>query len=209
MKLDRNLLLRCYHDTVILQYKKTLEKQGFIVFSEHKIFGMEVDLYAEKDLEKRVYEFKMIGNKKYIKGRLSKFKEVVESNGATPYIIYINPPTEKEIIFDDLGMYLTEYFMNEDLPSELDALSTHTTIDVIEIDELISIEISNSEISTQGVANINVELQYGSDADGRRGDGIEYTDNFPMKFDVKLEQDDDGYYITEIEYKIDTSSFYE
>lgn len=98
--------------------------------------------------------------------------------------------------------------MNEDTPSELNTLSTHTSIDVIEIDDLTSIEIVDSAITIDGYATISVELQYGSDSDMRRGDGGQYADSFPMSFSVKLEYDE-NYAVESIEYKIDTSSFYE
>jgi len=193
---------------MILQYKRQLESKGFSVSTEHQIFGLHADLYAEKGSEKRVYEFKVVGKNQYVKGHLSKFKEIVESNGATPYVVYVNPPVEKAIYFEDLDTILASFFLNGELPSELDSLSTHTSIDAIDIDDLTSIEISNGVITVEGNAIISVELQYGSSSDMKLGDGVKSFDNFPMTFRAEMEYCD-KYSIVNIEHEIDTSSFYE
>ncbi|WGX75470.1 hypothetical protein QJS64_16015 [Paraclostridium bifermentans] len=77
MKLDRKHLEKCYYDAMMLQYKDMLIREGFDVELETQLkyedSYIEVDLFAKKGIEKRIYEFKYMGNKnkskstKYIK----------------------------------------------------------------------------------------------------------------------------------------------
>ena len=207
MKLDRNLLNRCYHDTVITQYKEELENNGFTVYMEHLFSNELVDLYAEKDNEKRVYEFKMVGSPNEKKQQITKFKDFVVSHGATPYVVYVNPPDEKQIQFDGLDELIMDYFNTTEFPSELDTLSTHTAITSVYVSDLTSVDVSDGTINIDGFATISVELQYGSTSDFTRGDSLSSTDRFPMSFSVKLRHYDGEYVIENIEYAIDTSSW--
>ena len=193
-----------------MQYKDELRSQGFTVKSEEKFKSanshtFDVDLYAEKGEDKRIYEFKLIGGRNYQKGQISKFKELAYEIGAEPIVIYVNPPIEKEIVFDDLDELLTSYFCSEGIPSELDVLSTHTTIDSIDVNDIISAEIKQNEIILSGEATINVDLQDGSDSDQERGDGLLSSDSFPMQFTLIL---DENLNITDAEYKINTHEWY-
>lgn len=209
MKLDRNLLNRCYHDTIITQYKKELENSGFTVYMEHLFSNKRVDLYAEKADEKRVYEFKMVGSPNQKKDQIVKFKDFALSHGATPYVVYVNPPEEKQIQFDGLDELLLHYFNNTEFPSELDQLSTHTSITSVYISDLTNVGVSDGIINIDGFATISVELQYGSNSDLKREDGLLHTDRFPMSFSAKLSHYNGEYVIENIEYSIDTSSWYE
>lgn len=209
MKLNRKYLNKCYHDAMILQYKDELRKEGFITESEREFSfegkRFEVDLYAKKGEEKRIYEFKLIGKKEYQKGQITKFKELAKIINAKPFVVYVNPPIEKEISFDDLVGIINDYFINEEIPSQLDELSTHTSIDCVEVDEILSLVIEKLLITVTGLATINVNLQYGSNHDCDCGDGDECNDSFPLAFTIKLDHE---YNIENIEYEIDTSEWY-
>ena len=207
MKLDKNLLDKCYYDTIITQYKNELEKDGFSVFAAYPFSNKQVDLYAEKDAEKRVYEFKMVGNQDKTKEKIMKFKDYAVSNGATPYVVYVNPPKEKQIQFDGLDNLLTNYFIKTEIPSELDRLSTHTSIESVEVYDLTSVEVSESMINIDGFATISAELQYSSNSDMKSNDGLLYTDRFPMSFNAKLRYFNEEYSIENIKYNIDISNW--
>ncbi|OEF98276.1 hypothetical protein [Desulfuribacillus alkaliarsenatis] len=210
MKLDKIYLNKCYHDAMILQYKQELKNEGFLTESE-KIFDFngkrfKVDLYAVKDGEKRIYEFRIVGKGRFQKGIITKFKEFAESTNAKPYVVYVKPPIEKQIIFEELDQIISGYFIEEGIPSELDVLSTHTTIDYIEVNEILSVAIEKSLITVSGEAIVYVNLQYGSDRDCEYGDGAEYSDSFPLTFTVELDCDHN---IKTIKYEVDTSNWYE
>ncbi|WGX75469.1 hypothetical protein QJS64_16010 [Paraclostridium bifermentans] len=121
--------------------------------------------------------------------------------------MYINVPNEKQIEFDDLEDIITSYFRDVEIPNELDILSTHTSIDCIEIDEIYSIRVkADSNIEVEGNGIIYADLQYGSGHDNRNGDGFEYQESFPLEYKIEFNSEQE---ILDIEYEIDTSSFYE
>jgi len=76
---------------------------------------------------------------------------------------------------------LTDLFTSEFF-DDLDQLSSHTrpqgATDVeFEIDD-----IDQDEIYFSGTGAVECDLQYGSDGDCDRGDGLEWSDDFPFKF---------------------------
>jgi len=211
MKLEKQFIDKCYHDAAILQYKSSLMNIGFNVEIE-KSFNIDnlsfrADLYAYNENEQRIYEIKLIGKNNYQEGQNTKFKEIAERINAKPFIVYVSPPTEKQIDIDDIELeeIIYDYLINN-IPSELDTLSTHTSIDSIYIIEINGIEISKDSLVIKGDATISVELQYGSDGDCVRGNGLEYSDDFPMEFVITL---DYKWYTTDFQYSIDTSGWYE
>ena len=94
------------------------------------------------------------------------------------------------------------------IPSEIDELSTHSSIDEV-TDIEFDIENMNHELITiQGTCSVGVELVYGSDSDRRNDSGTEFSENYPMKFKIFINinnLDDREYDFS----RIDTSKFYE
>lgn len=108
-----------------------------------------------------------------------------------------------------LGEALTEKFC-EDFFDELDCLSSHTRPQSADDVEVIISSIDSDRISFSGSGSVSCDLQYGSDGDCRRGDGVEFSDSYPFTFsgtapvtaplDVEVSKES---------IAIDTSSFYE
>ena len=69
--------------------------------------------------------------------------------GAKLYIVYLEIPRSKEVNFEGLDQIIYEDLLN-DFPSEIDGLSTHTTIENIEDLEINSINISDSIVKLTG-----------------------------------------------------------
>jgi len=79
-----------------------------------------------------------------------------------------------QVTLDDL--FTSEFF------DSLDQLSSHTRPQgaadlAFEIDD-----IDDAEIHISGRGAVECDLQYGSDGDCSRGDGLEWSDNFPFTF---------------------------
>lgn len=213
MKLDRKYLIKCYYDATMLQYKDMLINEGFDVDLERKLKYEDsyivVDLFAKKGTEKRIYEFKYIGNKNNFKNIrfIKEYKRIAKQIDAELFVVYINVPHEKQIEFDDLGDIITSYFRDKEIPNELDTLSSHTSIDYIEIDEIYSIRVNADRyIKVEGNGIIYVNLQYGSGYDNISGDGFECQESFPLEYKIAFNSEQE---ISYIKYEIDTSSFYE
>lgn len=92
-----------------------------------------------------------------------------------------------------------------DLPSELDTLSTHTAVDEVSDVEFTRVYLAPGSISLAGHCNIGVNLQYGSNSDVEGGEGHVSDDSFPAEFELEMNGD---LVVQNSEINIDTSSFY-
>ena len=96
---------------------------------------------------------------------------------------------------------LLDYLMNN-TPSDLDELSTHTSIEDV-ADVAISSTVANgAEVNITGTATVEVELAYGSDRE--REDEDASDEQFEFTFDIVVE----GEAIKSANLEFDTSSFY-
>jgi hypothetical protein len=97
------------------------------------------------------------------------------------------------------------------LPSELDELSTHTRPDEVFDIDIDEINISGENIFVKGDGVVSVELQFGSDGDQDKGDGLKSYDNFPFDFEIKLAYNSKKELeIIEVDkFNVDTSSYYD
>jgi hypothetical protein len=116
---------------------------------------------------------------------------------------------EKQFQIQGLEAMLLNCMISE-MPSELDALSTHTSVeDVVEID-ITGLSIEGESVYVEGSGQVLVKLQYGSDGDQERGDGHIDNDAYPFIFEVSLMFNESGK--LEIEsmnaLEVDTSLFY-
>lgn len=195
MKIGMNEILRGIKYTAIQKITKELERDGFSINKEHLIF----DLYAEKGDDKRIYEFK-IGKNRIQKRQFIALQEEAKRLGAKLYIVYLEIPRSKEVDFEGLDQIIYEDLLN-DFPSEIDALSTHTTIESIEDIEIDSINISDSIVKLTGSGTINVHLQFGSRSDLKNNDAVE--DVGSVDFFFKLSVDVANNEVIKRYYKID------
>ena len=210
MKIEERYLKKACHNAMIMQYADMLRSKDYYV-EQDKQFSMgasyfQVDLYAEKNKEKRVYEFKVVGNtseqeKTAHEESIQRFQKYAREVGAIPFVVYVNPPAEKNIQIENLDAVLLSYFKGA-VPSELADLSPNTQIEDIEIDELNRVEISSNKTSVVGNAIIYATLDYEPTTD----DGTVLTSNFPMTFSATLDGD---LSIEDLEYNIDISSWSE
>lgn len=195
MKIGMNEILRGIEYTAIQKITKELERDGFSINKEYSIF----DLYAEKGDDKRIYEFK-IGKNRIQKRQFIALQEEAKRLGAKLYIVYLEIPHSKEVDFEGLDQIIYEDLLN-DFPSEIDALSTHTTIESIEDIEIDSINISDSIVKLTGSGTINVHLQFGSRSDIKNNDAVE--DVGSVDFFFKLSVDVANNEVIKRYYKID------
>jgi hypothetical protein len=109
----------------------------------------------------------------------------------------------------ELQERLSDIFTS-DFFDELDILSTHTRPQGAEDVEVEIDDIGAETITFSGTGSVLCDLQYGSDGDCQRGDGLEFSDSYPFTFsgeartanprDVTVDRGD---------ISVDTSSFYE
>lgn len=190
MEISKTHLYKHLHLIAIDQIAEDYLSKGYKVEREKKIGKYVADLVASNDNEKIVIEVKAGRMNPARKEQLAKLADYVNSLGEYKFkIVIARPPKEKNIQIADIEQLFFEFFIN-DMPSELDMLSTHTSIEMISSIEIHDLIIhQDNEINIIGQGIVDVELQFGSDGDQRRGDGHKTYDSFPFDFDLYLSYD--------------------
>lgn len=161
-------------------------------------------------------------------GQLSAFTHVTKASLATPeqtavasfdstiglfLRLFDAIQSAREHLLDALQIELQEQLSDiftSDFFDELDILSSHTRPQDAEDVQVEIDDIGEETITFSGTGSVLCDLQYGSDGDCRRGDGLEFSDSYPFKFsgeartanprEVTVDRGD---------ISVDTSSFYE
>jgi len=204
MRFKEKNIRKYLHDLTVDQLEDDYLANGWKISREEKIGGFAADLVVRKQNKTIVFEVK-VGN---VAGRkneeIEKLSEEIKKLGYEFRLVIPSPPKQREIEFIGLEQLLMDEMIN-DFPSELDELSSDTTIEEvsdIEIEELI---ISNTnDISVKGSGVVSVSLSYGG------VDGSVSDDSYPFDFDVVVSSDGKSFTLLEAgQIKVDTSSFYQ
>lgn len=119
----------------------------------------------------------------------------------------------KSHLHEALAMELQEKLSDVftwDFFDELDLLSTHTRPQYAEDIEVVIDEIDKKKIAFSGTGSVLCELQYGSDGDCRRGDGLEIEDSYGFTFSGEaLTSNPKEVTVDSSDISVDTSPFYE
>ena len=67
-----------------------------------------------------------------------------------------------------------------DTIGSIDYLATHYTVDSYSVDEIKLLDLDDSTVYFKATGFVDVKLQYGSDGDIRRGDGMTMSESFPF-----------------------------
>lgn len=184
--IDRRFLVPRLHEAAVETLEQKLAGQGYTVLKNSVHSGTEFDVVATKGPETIVYEIKVSGHVDAQK-KVSQLRRRAEEffPGSQFQLIFIPYPVHREIEIHDLESKI-EFFLMNNFPSELDALSTHTRISEVADVDISSISISGLSVEISGSGAVSVDLQYGSDGDTERGDGVESTLNVPFTFEARL-----------------------
>ncbi len=215
MKLNSNYLNKSYYVATMLQYNDELKKDGFKTETKKTFIlndeAFVADLYAENEEEKRVYDFQLTGRKEAQSERTARLNLLCASIDAKPFVVYVKPPIEKQIVFDELETIINDYFLTDDLPPEFSDLSEETCINAVKIDEILTVSFEKSLVCLSGCATIFITLRHKSEKDSENGESSENGDgglvcceHFPLSFDIGLDCD---YNCKTLEYEIDMSEY--
>lgn len=206
MNIRPEIVAQHLHDMVISQLSFDYAKKGYKIQKEEKMGDYTMDLVARKGDECIVFDIKSLNKKMTLKEK-AKFKKIhtyIKSHGYELHVVFARPPQKKEIEIWDIKNVLLAYLTHTSFPSELDSLSSNTSIEEITDIEIEKLQVAkNGHIQVQGSGSIGVELQYGPESDG-------YTthDSFPFNFDIIIKSTENGFEVEKKRnLKIDTSSF--
>ncbi len=209
MKIDKRYLRKYYHYAVIDQLKEEYRQKGYMVTVDEKLPNSDyrADLVARKGDVVIVLEVKTGRVNSAVKQQIKEISDIVKRNHPNVKfrLVAVNYPDESAINIENIDVIITDYFISNGIPSELDELSSHTTID-----EVTDVLINNIDI-VPGFINITCEGNMVAllDYDNNEEDAS-FEMSFPFKMKASLRIEDDGYVVDDIEaLKIDTSEFYE
>ena len=207
MKIDKQYLKKYYHRAAVDQLCAQYNKRGYKVTVEERIGDYRVDMVARKDDSIIFFEVKTgdvrAETKARIKQQASYLKETYP--GCKFFLIAVRYPDEDTIVIDNIEELVYDYLVSSGIPSDLDELSTHTSIEDVESVSVNSIDITNESILIECEGRVGVQLDY----DNRESDASFYM-SFPFTMKGELEYNDGKLEMVDMtEFEADTSEFYE
>ena len=205
MKLGMDEIKNGIYYAAIQKLTNQLTHDGFFIKNNMKEKNVRFDLYAEKGLDKRIYEFKL-GKNRIQEKQFLLLQKYAQNIGAKLYIIYLEIPKSKQIEFHNIEQVLLND-LQENTPSSLLNLATHVYLQNVHSIDISSFIIDGDIIRLEGDGILIVEAQYGSNRDLNEGFGSIENLDFGFTFRIKL----DHYRkkVLDAYYKVDTSYFYE
>jgi len=192
-------------EDAVERIQKDYQSRGYQVSREVKVHDLSLDLVATKGPEEIVFEFKLSEPGNAPTKAVKKILEYVkQAPNRRLNMVFVTPPKERRVEILGLDATLTQYLINN-FPSELDTLSTHTRIEEVGDIDINSVIWSDRGVCVEGMGNISVSLQLGSDSENV--DVPETTAAFPFTFKVLLNPDRTLEDVEELTF--DTSSYFE
>lgn len=203
MEINKHYKIKAAVDAAIAEMTDSYRKQGYNVNTDFKLGDYHVDLYCEKEGTKLAFEFKTRERSDY--ERIEAMREIAKENDIHFRVVIVRIPVDKHISVEGIEETLEQYFIN-DMPSDLDSLSTHTRVIEVEQAVLTSIELKSiDEIEISGNSEVVVDLCFDNDDDHCDTESYPFTFKGVWSFNDnrELELEDLS------ELKFDTSSYEE
>jgi Predicted pPIWI-associating nuclease len=98
----------------------------------------------------------------------------------------------------------------DNVHAELDELSTHTSVSQVLVEQVQIEELDSKKVTISVSGSVDCQLQYGSDMDYGKGDGVRSMDSFPFRCEYKADASvPNDLTLVAGSLHIDNSSFYE
>ncbi|MFB4475475.1 MULTISPECIES: hypothetical protein [Bacillaceae] len=233
-ELTRNFLEEFAPDSQVRNctwYKEVLNKEGKVVITRvqrmiYSIKGGLTDEFIEEELEidfgdvtrklnkviQKLNKYTHLNENVYYGDESLGYKMVENTLLALDEFLKTIPDFRfmlinklEERLYNEVSMALTD-----DILGEIDILATHYWIHGSHLESINVLSISSEEIIIEIKGFVEVEHQYGSDGDYKRGDGVRIENSYPFQAIIEI----DTHYPLEISIKseqiiVDNSSFYE
>ncbi len=207
MEIQPKIFLKYAEKAAIEQLAVEYKSLGFEITTDQMIGDFQADLVAKRGDEIIVFEIKAgkwSRNRRQIVQQIRNF--AVHNLGAKFKLVMVNLPKESEIVVEDLETVFFE-LLPEQFINEFSRLATHFWLDEISDISISNIFIRKSEYDIKGSAFLSLGLQFGSDRDFKRGDGVRTSESFPFHFHILF---DKNFEVKEIyELELDTPEDYD
>lgn len=151
MKLNKERAYVAIEEAYVIEIAKKLEREGFRVYREyspmHDKSSFRIDIFAEKDKDRRIYEIKM-GPNKIDKNKYLRLQKMAKELEAKLYISYIEKPKSCQISFEGI-----EELLKLALRENIDKIITENPV----INEFIS--VNSVELSMMDIKGTTVKIE--------------------------------------------------
>ena len=203
MEINKHYKIKAAVEAAIAEMTDSYRKQGYNVNTDFKLGDYHVDLYCEKEGTKLAFEFKTRERSDY--ERIEAMREIANENDIHFRVVIVRIPVDKHISVEGIEETLEQHFIN-DMPSDLDSLSTHTRVVEVEQAVLTSIELKSlEEIEISGKSEVVVDLCFDNDDDHCDTESYPFTFKGVWSFNDNRELELKELY----ELRFDTSSYEE
>lgn len=201
MEIKKHYKIKAAIEAAIAEMTEKYRKHGYEIRTDYKLGDFLVDLYCEKEGLKFAFEFKT--REKLDHARIEAMREVAEKNDIHFRMVIVHIPVDKHIYVEGIEETLELHF-NNDMPSDLDCLSTHTRVIEVEQAVLTSLELKSlDEIVIRGSSEVTVDLCFDNDDDRCDTNSYPFTFKGVWRFNDQRELE-----LLELtDLKFDTSSY--
>ena len=174
MEVERRYKIMAYERAAFEEMKERYQKQGYEIRTDYKLGDFQVDLFCEKGNLRFAFEFK--ARKRLNHARIEAMREIANENDIHFRVVIVRIPVDKHISVEGIEETLEHYF-NNDMPSDLDSLSTHTRVIEVEQAVITSLQMKSiDEIEISGNSEVVVDLCFDNDDDHCD------TESYPFSF---------------------------
>ena len=187
----------------IEEISRQLRSDGYDIRADQAEKESAYDIVAVKNGHSIAVEVKLRDSLPQSAQHIRYLRERARKEGLDEFrLVLVNRPHTAHIEIEGIDSLITAYMM-ENLPQELDELSTRTQVLGITDIEYDSVLIEKSAIHIAGSGVVEIELEY---AGGEARDGLSWVTDFPFRFALTLDRELKIETVEEL--KVDTSSFY-
>lgn len=201
MEINKHYKIKAAVEAAIAEMTDSYRKQGYNVNTDFKLGDYHVDLYCEKEGTKLAFEFKTRERSDY--ERIEAMREIANENDIHFRVVIVRIPVDKHISVEGIEETLEHYF-NNDMPSDLDCLSTHTRVVEVEPAVITLLQMKSiDEIEISGNSEVVVDLCFDNDDDHCDTESYPFTFKGVWAFNENRELE-----LQELsDLKFDTSSY--
>lgn len=186
MDIRKDILIKYLEMAAVEQLASDYREEGYEVEIERMLGKHRADVVARKEGMTIVFEIKAGEWSKSRRVAVSQLRNyIVHKMGGKFKLVLVKLPETPDIAIDEFEAILTE-LLPEQFNDEFSRLATHYWIDEITDIYFDVLHIRKDEIEISGVGTVTLGLQYGSDLDYQRDDGVRFTEAYNLSFHLLL-----------------------
>lgn len=205
MEIREDYQRKAAEKATLLELIDRYKGMGYEVHEDYPIGDFRCDLYVEKGDVKLAFEIKtreIINNSRK---RMEAMRKYLQDHGVHFRVVIAPRLVQRGIEVDDIEQIILDAFLCN-LPSDLDALSTHTIPQEVEEVSITKISIhKDGLINIIGSSEVVVDLEYDNQGD----EELMFPESVPFSFSGVFEYNEKGE-LSLLEFtdlRFDTSSF--